>query len=166
MRKYLLVITLVLSACIAANAQSVSKAVAAAKATAFLQLKSDTQLQLLKSPYETLYLFAIDGGGFVIVSADNRVQPILGYSLQSNLNAENLPQNFSAWIDSYDRQIRSVMEDATLPIHSGWLGQGSPKSGVEGYDSIVGPLLTTTWDQSPLYNRLCPLDGGHPTMTG
>ena len=166
MRKHLLIITFALTACIAANAQSVSKDVAAAKATSFLQLKSDSQLQLLKSPYDTLYLFSIDGGGFVIVSADNHVQPILGYSLQSNLNVENLPTNLAAWLDSYDKQIRAAMEDASQPIHSGWSDQGMPKSGVEGYDSIVGPLLTTTWDQSPFYNDFCPLDGGTRTLTG
>ena len=166
MRKHLLVITLALLACVAANAQSVSKAVAAARATSFLHLKSDKQLQLLKSPYETLYLFAIDGGGFVIVSADNHIQPILGYSLQSNLNVDNLPTNLAAWLDSYDKQIRAAMEDVSLPIHAGWQQQASPKSGVEGYDSIVGPLLTTTWDQSPYYNSLCPLDGGQRTLTG
>ncbi len=38
MRKYLLVIILALIACITAKAQSVSKAVAEAKATSFLQL--------------------------------------------------------------------------------------------------------------------------------
>ena len=166
MRKYLLVITLALIVCITAKAQSVSKAVAEAKATSFLQLKSNSQLQLLKSPYETLYLFAIDGGGFVIVSADSRVQPILGYSLQSNLDMGNLPANLADWLESYDKQIRAAMEDATLPTHSGWSEQGMPKSGVDGYDSIVGPLLTTTWDQSPYYNDLCPLSGGIRTLTG
>ena len=109
----------------------------------------------MKSPYETFYLFSIDGGGFVIVSADNRVLPILGYSLQSNLDVDNLPANLAAWLDGYDKQIRAVMEDASLPVDSGWQ-QASPKSGVEGYDSIAGPLMTTTWGQSPLYNDLCP----------
>ncbi len=166
MRKHLLIITFALTVCIAANAQSVSKDVAAAKATSFLQLKSDSQLRLLKSPYDNLYLFSIDGGGFVIVSADNHVQPILGYSLQSNLNVDNMPSNFASWLDCYDRQVRSAMEDATLPVHSGWTEQGSPKSGIEGYDSIVGPLLTTTWDQSPYYNSLCPRQHGNLTLTG
>ena len=66
MRKHLLIITFALTACIAANAQSVSKDVAAAKATSFLQLKSDSQLQLLKSPYDNLYLFSIDGGASLL----------------------------------------------------------------------------------------------------
>ena len=137
MRKHLLIITFALTACIAANAQSVSKDVAAAKATSFLQPKSDSQLQLLKSPYDNLYLFSIDGGGFVIVSADNHVQPILGYSLQSNLNVENLPTNLAAWLDSYDKQIRwSPSDDSYYDSASGlylW------------YNTDVSPNLWQYW---------------------
>lgn len=43
--------------------------------------------------------------------------------------------------------VRAAAGDASLPTHAGWLEQGAPK-GPEGYDSIVGPLLSTTWDQS------------------
>ena len=166
MRKSLLVIILALLASFSANAESVSKTVAAWKAATFLQLKSGTQLQLLKSSYKTFYLFSIDGGGFIIVSADNRVQPILGYSLQSNLDMDNIPSNLKYWLDGYDMQIRSAMENDALPVHSGWQEQGMSKSGVEGYDSIIGPLLTTTWDQEPLYNNQCPLYGETRTVTG
>ena len=166
MRKYLLVITLALATSLCVDAETVSKSVAAWKAATFLQLKSGTQLQLLNSSYETFYLFAIEGGGFVIVSADNRVQPILGYSLQSILDVDNIPSNLKNWLDGYDKQIRAAMEDGALPVHAGWLEQASSKSGVEGYDSIVGPLLTTTWDQEPLYNNLCPIYNGDRTVTG
>ena len=94
MRKSLLVIILlVLVSCFSANAETVPATVAARKAAAFLQLKSDSQLKLMKSPYETFYLFDIKGGGFVIVSADNRVQPILGYSLASSIDVDKLPSN-------------------------------------------------------------------------
>ena len=166
MRKYLLFITLALLAFLPTHAETVSESTAAWQAVRFLHLENISQLQQLKSPHETLYLFAVEERGFVIVSADNRVQPILGYSLHSNINADNLPSNLAAWLDGLDMQIRAAMEDAALPVHSGWQTQGTPKSGVDGYDSIVGPLLTTTWDQYPFYNNLCPRIGGVPTVTG
>ena len=165
MRKHLLIIAFTLAACFSVNAESVSASFAASKAATFLHLKSDSQLLLMKSPYETFYLFSIDGGGFVIVSADNRVLPILGYSLQSNLDVDNLPANLAAWLDGYDKQIRAVMEDASLPVHPGWQ-QASPKSSLEGYDSIAGPLMTTTWGQSPFYNDLCPQINGEGVEAG
>ncbi len=167
MRKSLLIITLLVAvSCFVANAESAPATVAARKAAAFLQLKSDSQLKLMKSPYETFYLFDIKGGGFVIVSADYRVQPILGYSLSSSIDVDKLPSNCAAWLDGYDKQIRAAMEEASLPVHSGWQEQGMAKSGVDGYDSIIGPLLTTTWDQSPFYNDMCPTFYGERTLTG
>ena len=59
MRKLLFIIMFVLAAGIAAQAGNVTKQAAARKATAFLNLKSESQLQLLDCGYETMYLFAI-----------------------------------------------------------------------------------------------------------
>ena len=165
MRKCLLIFAFALAVWFAASAEPVSVADAGRKAASFLHMRSVSQLQLLKTPYETFYVFAIRGGGFVIVSADNRVQPILGYSVVSDFAVDNIPSNLAAWLAGYDKQIRTVMEDASLPVHAGWQEQSAPKS-ADGYDSIVGPLMTTTWDQSPFYNDMCPMHGGERTMTG
>ena len=64
MRKHLLIIAFTLAACFSVNAESVSASFAASKAATFLHLKSDSQLLLMKSPYETFYLFSIDGTYF------------------------------------------------------------------------------------------------------
>ena len=162
MRKVLLFIVFALVASVGANAGNVPEKVAAHKAAAFLNLKSVTQLQLLESGYETMYLFAVQGGGFVVVSADNSVQPILGYSRVSSLDTKRLPSNLASWLKGCDSQIRAAAA-AQLPMHEGW--NKEPKR-VDGFDSIVGPLLTTTWDQDPLYNDLCPQDDDGQTMTG
>lgn len=37
-------------------------------------------------------------GGFVIVSADDRVQPILGYSEESTFDVTNMPPNLREWL--------------------------------------------------------------------
>ena len=37
-------------------------------------------LQYHTLPYGTIYVFSINGGGFILVSADDCVQPVLGYS--------------------------------------------------------------------------------------
>jgi hypothetical protein len=162
MRKVLLFIFFALVVSAGANAGNVPEKVAARKAAAFLNLKSMTQLQLLESGYETMYLFAVQGGGFVVVSADNSVQPILGYSRVSNLDTKRLPLNLASWLDGCDSQIRAAAA-AQLPMHEGW---NEEFKRVDGFDSIVGPLLTTTWNQEPLYNDLCPGDADGQTMTG
>ena len=120
MRKLLFIIMFVLAAGIAAQAGNVTKQAAARKATAFLNLKSESQLQLLDCGYETMYLFAIQDGGFVVVSADNRVQPILAYSRLSGINPQRMPKNLKGWLDSYDKQKvgRGVRLDrGTAAVH-------------------------------------------------
>ena len=120
MRKLLFIIMFVLAAGIAAQAGNVTKQAAARKATAFLNLKSESQLQLLDCGYETMYLFAIQDGGVVVVSADNRVQPILAYSRLSGINPQRMPKNLKGWLDSYDKQIRAAMT-AQSPVAEGTL---------------------------------------------
>ena len=112
--------------------------------------------------------------GFVIVSADDRVQPILGYSKESTFDASNMPPNLRDWLLGYEQQIHYAIDknnEPTEEIVAEWntLLEGgivAPKS-----TTAVNPLLTTQWDQSPYYNELCPTNifasnsNGH-TVTG
>ena len=146
MRKCLLFLIFALVAGLAANAAPVSAKSAGCRAAAFLH-KDARQLQQLTSPYEYLYLFAFEEGGFAVVSADDRVQPILGYSDKGVLSVEGMPPALAAWLADCDSVVRVAAGDNSLLMHLGWLEQGASK-GPEGFDSIVGPLLLTTWDQS------------------
>lgn len=105
--------------------------------------------------------------GFVIVAADDRVQPILGYSIQSEAPA-TLPAHVAAFLQSYDMEIAYYRENgitATEEITALW------NSLIEGTytptaTTAVPPMLTTTWDQSPRYNNLCPDSAGIHAVTG
>lgn len=98
-------------------------------------------------------------GGFVIVSADDRVQPILGYSEEHTFDASNMPPNLREWLMGYEQQIHYAIDENIEPAEEivaewGTLLEGgaiAPKS-----TTAVNPLLTTQWDQSPYYNQLCP----------
>ena len=46
------------------------------------------------------YVFAVQPKGFVIVSADDRAKPILGYSTESNFTAQ-LPDGLMTFFDNY-----------------------------------------------------------------
>ena len=43
--------------------------------------------------------------GFVIVSGEDRVAPILAYATIGSYKAKNLPSNIKAWMESYQDQI-------------------------------------------------------------
>ena len=54
------------------------------------------------------YVFSLQPKGFVIVAADDRVEPILGYSYDNNFVVEGMPDHVRAWLGSYERQIEAV----------------------------------------------------------
>lgn len=117
-------------------------------------------------PSTFFYVFNT-GSGFVIVSGDDSVTPILGYSTQGVFDPNNLPPNVAEWLDGYKAEISYVIErniQATGEITNEWL---TLKNGSNGSSSAkttlsVNPLMQTQWDQSPYYNALCP----HDSVTG
>ncbi|MBQ7734875.1 MAG: C10 family peptidase [Bacteroidales bacterium] len=110
------------------------------------------------------------GGGFVIVSADDAVKPVLGYSTTGSFDPQNIPSNCAAWLQNYADQIALVKEhnlSAPAEVSTEWTklveGREPTRS---GNTRAVAPLLTTTWDQSPWYNSLCPGTGNDQAITG
>ena len=118
--------------------------------------------------FQEFYIFTREAAdGFVIVSADNSVQPILGYSTDSRFITP-LPAHVFSFLQRYEQEITYCREHsipATNEIEQQW------NSLIEGtyapqLTTAVAPLLTTTWDQSPYYNNLCPDSSGVHAVTG
>ena len=55
-----------------------------------------------------LYIYNI-GDGYVIVSGDDRVKPVLGYSTEGQFDVRHLPIQLEEWLMDYTAAIRSVM---------------------------------------------------------
>ena len=101
------------------------------------------------------YVFnAVDDAGFVVVSADDRTSPILGYATFGRFDATAMPPNVQAWMDGYAQQIAAMDSYAESLQHEG-----------EGRAPIA-PLLTTQWNQTAPYNDMCPNQRGSRTATG
>ena len=164
MRRVLSTLTLLLMVVGMANAKPVTTSTARQVAATYLGIEKET-LQPLSLPFATMHLFAIDGGGFVITSADDRMQPILAYSRTANFSFP-IPDNLLYWLKGYDMQIRSVMDDSSAIQHPDWRLLASSKHPKAVYDTTMGPLLTTTWSQEPYYNSVCPSGAGGQTVTG
>lgn len=113
-----------------------------------------------------LYVFNIAGEqGFILVSGDDVAAPVLGFTSTGSYDKRNLPHNFQKWLEGYKRQIAYAVHNHIEPIQEvsdAW------KALINGEEitakrsvSAVSPLLSTTWNQSPYYNALCP--GGSVT---
>ena len=57
----------------------------------------------------------MNASGFVIVSADDIVIPILGYSTTSKFDATDIPDNAAKWLEGYLDQIRYAIENNLEP---------------------------------------------------
>lgn len=113
------------------------------------------------------FVFNFSGNnGFAIVAGDDRVHPILGYSLEGQFNPENLPENLSAYLEYYQDQITWAEEQNIEPsadVTAEWnryLGGTALRSG--GGVS----LETAKWDQASPYNAMCPTVNGQRALTG
>ena len=124
------------------------------------------------SGFRNCYLFnASTGNGFVIVSADDRALPILGYSETGTLTPATLPVNFLSWMDVYESEIDWVKENVSQPDEttaSQWQQLLSNTYEPVRADRNVTPLLSTTWGQGAPYNVYCPYDNtyGEQCVTG
>ncbi len=116
------------------------------------------------------YVFNFSNDGFVIVAADNVVQPVLGYSYEGKYNDKDRSPEFIDWMGIYKQQIKYAIISnvpSTAEIDAAWdhLNVSSDEFSSEKEIMDVTPLLNTTWDQGACYNNLCPVDtagsGGH-----
>ena len=131
-------------------------------------------------PYQEFYTFVgSNGRGFVLVSGDDCVVPILGYSTTEVFSVKGMPINIRGWLEDFEAQIRfykslparrltadRTAEEAALRDVWDRLSRGmAPELPML---TSVSPLLSTRWDQSPYYNNLCPYDSYYSerTVTG
>lgn len=104
--------------------------------------------------------------GFVIVAADDRSTPILGYSTEGRFNPDIVPEQMEQYLQSFVDQIQYGREHQIIPdetITRQWTTVMSYGRLMEQRStSAVEPLLSDTWDQNCYYNNLCPEDAAGP----
>ena len=111
------------------------------------------------------YVFSMRPKGFVIVSADDRAMPILGYSTEGAFSTD-LPEGVESFFRNYCAgfsQIKEGNEPRTEEAIRDW--ERLATTGRVNDSRItreVPQLLTTIWNQSALYNDLCPVDSLGP----
>ncbi len=127
------------------------------------------------------YIFNYVGGGYLIMPADKRVEPILAFSNNGYFpHSGALPSGLANWLSVNHKNMQLLRKDTSLKQPEGvanlWAEFTSANSGIsrignsarkalpppppcEPTSSVqtVGPLLQTTWGQGQPYNYLCPV---------
>lgn len=161
--KRVLALVLLLLMVSGAFAKPVDKSIAMRAAERLMQ---KPVLDITPQSFTECYLFAgVDGKGFVLLAADDCVRPLLGYSLTGLFPAEDMPAHVRDWLEGVQRSIASAKKSGA-GRDPRW-DQPLCTSRKDGGRS-VSPLITSTWDQVPPYNDLCPYDSvaGGKSMVG
>lgn len=112
----------------------------------------------------TCFVFNINNG-FIIISADDAIFPVLGYSFTKKYSGDNFPNAFKTWMHQYNEQILYAIEkkqEASKPIEKAWQKYIS-KTFIPATDILsVEPMLQTTWSQGCYYNSCFPEDTTAP----
>lgn len=106
------------------------------------------------------YIYNQGQQAFVIVSGDDRMSPVLGYSDDCAFVTENVPDNIKSWLSLYVEAYRTAGENATARVATRSLSQAD-------FAPSVAPLLgDIQYNQDAPYNDQCPLYNGKRCVTG
>lgn len=110
------------------------------------------------APY---YIFSRGANqGFVIVSGDDALPEVLGYTELGDYDEANQSPFLNWYLDYYGSMIEDAQEKG--------LPRRAPSVAAAAARVDIAPLITTHWDQGWPYNNLCPdrKDGGGKCLTG
>lgn len=166
-KKWMLLV--LLSMCVSIYASHVSVEQAREVADGVLQSETAIQHGPNKAPRKTrktprillpeqqFYIFDTDGGGFVIIAADDCAHPVLAYGEKGladddDFNRTTMPQNLRNWLEGYNYSINKALADgytAPASVQAEWeaLRAGKAAQAVP----VVEPLVKTKWSQHQEY---------------
>lgn len=123
-----------------------------------------------KSNDKTLfYVFETIEGGFLIASANDNANAVLGYTGNGTFrDALSIP-SFKSWVGDCTKALTFVANQPEASFKDDHNRQGSFRSKARraNLPEKISPLLETiAWNQGAPYNRLCPLVQGTRCATG
>jgi hypothetical protein len=110
--------------------------------------------------------------GWVLVSADDVMTPVIGYNFSNSFpSEENQDYNLKSWMQNFIDQVDFINKNKLIQsegIANEWARYTSNDFSILNIRNINGqvdPLLPCEWNQDNPYNLLCPEDeagpGGH-----
>lgn len=94
-----------------------------------------------------------EDGGFVLVSADERTTPILGYG-EGGMNVDSLSPEFVWWMNRYAQQLEVLSSNPARAAKA-----------ASSY-SAIAPIIGSQWSQSLPWCYKCPTKDGYYCVVG
>ena len=148
---------------ITANASQITEQQALQVAAKYADIDIKSHPQRMKATGKqqktaAYYAFNIgDNEGFVIVSGDDSLTELIGYSDSGSFDLDKIPDNMRSWLQSYSDYVKSVQDGESRPTRRE-LGDVTTV--------VVRPFVTTAWNQSEPFNLMAPVDNNVRCVTG
>lgn len=112
---------------------------------------------------DAFFIFNAGQQRFVIVSADDRMKPVLGYSDNGPFVTESIPGQILSWLWMYVKEKEAL---ESVGVQSEVLSPAAMYA-ENSYPAQVEPLLgDIKWNQNAPYNNMCPVYDGERVVTG
>lgn len=108
---------------------------------------------------KAFYVFNHGLSSFVIVSGDERMPEILGYSDSGAFVLENMPDNMRNWLSYY----AGIYNDLGRNVYTNNVSESSKAEFADNVEPLLGDIM---FDQVAPYNLLCPSYQGERTLAG
>lgn len=106
---------------------------------------------------DAFYICEAGENGYAIISADERMTPVLGFSQSRGFDVTNIPVGLQELLDSYTREYEALTNGKPMR---------PANRKIEGIQEQVGPLFITQWGQKKPFNNRCPELNGERCVTG
>lgn len=159
MKKILLLVSIILAS-VSVNAEkrtktemlSVAANVLSAKLPKTFTANSSLKLQVLDNSLSQLTIVGYEKGAFVVVSNDDSMPAVIGYSdSDTKFDLETAAPAFKWYLEIANRNLEERLAN----------GVAAPKMAINpNYKPEVPQLCTTKWGQADPYYRMTPVYGG------
>lgn len=105
---------------------------------------------------ESMFVISYLQGGFVIVSADERAYPIIGFSTEDTFHFNNIAPALKYWLDGYSEQILQLMNNPEQTAHPMWNTIENERFSSNKNIEDIPYFVMSRWDQGQAYNDSCP----------
>lgn len=123
------------------------------------------------SATDSYYVMNLSPSGWVIVSADDVAEPVLGYNPTSRISRDNIPASMSEMLGAYSREISAIKVAPNVIANRQWKVMESPfnirmASRADDESDRIEPLIKAQYDQSAPFNYYCPKNGQGQAVVG
>ena len=126
--------------------------------------KSYTITPMLEEGDTCYYVVQFEPEGWALISADDRVQPLIGYSDKGLFQKEEAPESALFLLEKRTKEIQVIKSLKGLKRDLNWEVK-SLRSDTKS--EAIAPLIKVNWNQTGVYAKYCPIDNkGKKTVVG